>query len=312
MLRSRLIDLEVLHLEGAVSGTALKDLGVIRDHRQAAEGAASGLTRMRNASVEKQEAFNLQAEAVETRMYHAELMINDLLGRITGVEEYLLGARKRGERTREEEVALRGMIDKERAELISMRDALRKKKVRLEPRILTARLANQATEGEGEMRGDARASLTALEQRLGRLRRSVSSSGGDFLGRLDAARARLVALDRVASDARRRMDRAESVEIDEIKAEVDFQRRTVTDLEQDSEKIAGANTGVSGRIGRQAFVNVAAFYGDMLTRADMGIIDVYWYRKESTSLAKKETARERTRRLRGLRGSFESVLEGEQ
>jgi len=308
LLRSRLVDLEVLHLEGLVTGSSLKDLNAIRNQRQEAEGAASGLTRMRNSSVERQGAFNLQAEAVETRMYHAELMINDLLGRLMGVEEYLLGARKRGERTREEEVALRAEIDKERGVLTSMRDDLRKKKRRLEPRILTARLANQATEGEGEMRGDARESLTALEQRLGRLRRSVSGSGGDFLQRLDSARSRLLSLDRVASDARKLMDRAESVEIDEIKAEVDFQRRMVDSLDTDSQQIAGANTGVSGRIGRQAFVNVATFYEDMLTRADMGVIDVYWYRKESTSLAKKETARERTRRLRGLRGSFESVL----
>ncbi len=312
LLRSRLVDIEMLYLDALVSGSRKADLQRIRAQRDEGEGKASGLTRMRNASVERQAAFNLQAQAVETRAYHVEVLVSDLLAQVTGVEEYLLGARKRGERTREEEVELRGEIEAERSRLTEVRDQLRAIKRRLEPRILTARLVNKSSEGEGAMRGDAQQELQSLERRLARMRRDVSASRVHFLTRLNGVRSRLIELARVAGDARALMDRAEVVEIDEIKAEVEFQRRMVSNLEKEGGGIADANQQVSGKIGRHAFEEVAAFYQDMLARADMGVIDVLWYRKESTSLAKKEMARDKNRRLRALETTFSDVVGEDQ
>ena len=308
LLRSRLVDIEILFLESAVSGSRKADIQRIRDQREDGDGKASGLTRMRNASVERQAAFNLQAQAVETRTYHVEVLVADLLSQVSAIEEYLLGARKRGERSREEEVELRRELDAERSRLIGFREQLQTAKRRLEPRILTARLVNKSSEGEGTLRGDAQQELQALERRLARLRRDVSAGRPHFLTRLNGTRSRLVELERLAADARALMDRAEAVEVDEIKAEVEFQRRMVSNLEKESNGITSANREVSGKIGRHAFEQVSAFYKDMLARADMGVIDVWWYRKESTSQAKKEMARDKNRRLRALEAAFSGVI----
>lgn len=309
LLRSRLVDIEMMYLETKLSGSSVKDLSRIREQREDSEGKASGLTRMRNASVERQQAFNLQAQAVEGRVYHAEIMVSDLLSQVGAIEEYLLGARKRGERSRDEEVELRRELEKERAGLTELREALQALKRRLEPRILTARLVNKSSQGEDVLRGDAQQELQALERRLARLRRDVGSGRTNFLTRLNATRTRLLELERISAEARALMDRAEAVEVDEIKAEVEFQRRMVSNLEKEGEGIATENRTVSGKIGRQAFQRVADFYQDMLARADMGVIDVFWYRKESTSKAKREMARDKNRRIRALEGTFSGVVE---
>jgi hypothetical protein len=104
------------------------------------------------------------------------------------------------------------------------------------------------------------------------------------------------------------MDRAEALEVDDIKEEVSFQRGEVTALATDGESIEGANRGVSGRIGVQAFIDVADFYEDMLTRADMGVSDVYWYRKESSAKSRIQLSREKVKRLRSLQDAFKEVL----
>ena len=104
------------------------------------------------------------------------------------------------------------------------------------------------------------------------------------------------------------MDRAEAAEVDDIKAEVTFQRDEVSGLVKDSEALGDENEQVSGRIGEQAFVDVADFYEDMLTRADMGVADVYWYRKESSAKARVQLSREKVRRLRALQDALEEVL----
>ena len=96
--------------------------------------------------------------------------------------------------------------------------------------------------------------------------------------------------------------------MDDIKGEVTFQRRMVGELDGEGREIGIDNQRVSGRIGEQAFVNVADFYEDMLTRADMGIADVYWYRKETTSKEREDLAREKVRRLRALEDAFRAVL----
>jgi hypothetical protein len=306
LLRSRLIETEVAYLESNLPPGGRSDLRALQTEIDAATDAAGSVSSARQFVLDRREVFNLQAQAVETRIYHLELAIKDLQGRLTGVEEYLVEARARGERTRDQELEARGQIDGERVDLEGMLTVLHELRKKLEPRVLTGRLGAD-TVAESEYRSDARNRLASTEIRLASMRSSVSS-GGDFFRRLDASRSRLLDLERLASQARELMDRAETLEVDDIKDEVRFQRRIVGELDREGVSIARSNEGVSGRIGERAFINVAAFFEDMLTRADMGVADVYWYRKETTSKARQELTREKVRRLRALEEAFRSVL----
>ena len=307
MLRSRLVETEMAWLEANLTGSARRELEDIESEMGSAQGAAVAVAQERQEVVGKQDAFNLQAQAVETRIYHVELAVKDLLGRLTAAEEYLVDARNRGERSREQELEARELIDAERERLNGMLDDLHDLKKRLEPRVLTARLGSVHAEDEGSQRTDARSRLASIEGRLSGVRRSASG-GSDFFRRMDASRSRLIDLERLARETRDMMDRAEAAEVDDIKQEVRFQRSMVGSLDAEGTAISQTNRGISGRIGRQAFVDVADFYEDMLTRADMGVADVYWYRKETTSKDREDLAREKVRRLRALKEAFSTVL----
>ncbi len=310
MLRDRLIDLEVVWLDGSLTGGTRSALDSVKDQKVGSGSGTTALANRRQDAMERQEVFGMQARAVGTRLYNLEMTVQDLQGRLGATEEYLVDARSRGERTREQELELRKEIESERAFLAGVLDALSELRKRIEPRVLTARL-DRAAVGAGDLDEERSASadaLRSLEGRLGSLRASASG-GGDVPRRIDAARSRLVDLERIALETREMMDRAELSEVEDVRKEVGFQRRMVTELDGEGTSIHGDNTRVSGRIGKQAFVDVAAFYEDMLTRADMGVADVYWYRKESTSKAKKSLAREKTSRLRLLQDAFRDVLE---
>lgn len=310
MLRGRLIDMETQWLDATLAGSSRGALEAVRKQKDTADDQTATLASRRQAAMDRQEVFDMQARAVSTRVYHVEQTIQELLARLKGIEEFLVDARARGERTREQELEVRRNIDEEREFLSQTLEDLEDLRKRLEPRVLTAKLNIAATGSaeEDESRAESADSLRSLESRLGSLRASASG-GGDFTRRLDAARSRLLELERVSDETREMMDRAELSEVDDIKREVAFQRRMVTDLDGEGTQISGDNTRVSGRIGTQAFLEVAGFYEDMLTRADMGVADVYWYRKESTSKSKKELAREKNRRLRMLQDAFSDVLE---
>ena len=310
MLRGRLVNMEMQWLDGALEGSTRGALDAVQQQMESSDDSTSSFANRRQSAMERQEIFDMQARAVGTRVYNVEVTIQDLLGRVGAIEEYLADARSRGERTREQELEVRREIEEERAALQETLDALDDLRKRLEPRVLTARLDRSSTGSadEDKERAASSQSLQELENRVASLRASTDG-GGDFTRRVDGARSRLLDLERLSAETRDLMDRAELSEVDDIKREVGFQRRTVTELDGEGTTISHDNTRVSGRIGRQAFVDVADFYEDMLTRADMGVADVYWYRKESTSASKKDLAREKNLRLRMLQEAFSDVLE---
>lgn len=308
LLRARLVEVETAFLESLLTGSKLTSLRALVEGHAGASEAANSLSSERQDAIHRQRVFNLQAQAVETRVYHVELAVKDLLGRLSALEEYLVDARERGAKEREKELDARRVVEGERALLSGLRDELRRLKLRLEPRVLTAPMAALVVSDTGGHREQASRGMRQTESGLSQLRRSVSG-GEDFFRRIDSDRRRLVELAGVVGTTRSLMDRAEGLEIDEIKTEVAFQRGEVTGLATDGLEIDGENRIVSGRIGQQAFVEVAGFFEDMLTRADMGIADVYWYRKESTAKGRVQLSREKVKRLRALQDAFREVLE---
>jgi len=306
LLRSRLVEVELAWLRENLPGNARGGLDSLVSQLDATSDSAEAMSRERQETLGRLEVIDLQAQAVTTRIYNVERMVQSLKERLTAVEEYLVDARARGERTREDEKEARAAIDEERRFLASVERSTRELRKRVSPRVLTSRLATMANADQGDRRADALAQLSATEARLQEFRRSAGTS--DFTRKLDTLRGRLVTLASQSASLRERLDAAEADEIEAIKREVSFQRRMVTELDAEGVDIAGDNTRVSGRIGTQAFRDVAYFYEDMLTRADMGVADVYWYRKESLSKEKITLARERTKRLRGLQDAFRDVL----
>lgn len=306
VLRTRLVELEGRIL---TAGTSSGDLSgeVAQIQSDVGNGAAGQLAASQRETLEIQEHWGMQVDAVATRVYHLELFVADQLDKLTAIEEYLAGARARGERTREQETEARSAIDTERKELEITKEALRQLKRRVDSRTLTQRLAQRAVRGASEERSAATDALAALEGRQEGLRAKASGSG-DTLGRVDMVRRRLRDLGGQASEARVALSDEEAREVQAIRKELEFQRRMVAGLQTEGDTIGSKNTGVSGRIGKQAFVDVAAFYEDMLTRADMGVIDVFWYRKEQLSAEKKKLSREKTNRLESLEEAFRSVL----
>ncbi|MCO4769251.1 MAG: hypothetical protein KDA24_04420 [Deltaproteobacteria bacterium] len=306
LLRQRLVDIELRYFEENLPSSAQSGVDAIR----ASGNAATVLADAQRRAQERVETLDMQAQAVATRLYHVELASRDILDRLLAVEEYMVGARNRGERTRDQELELRGEINEERRDLQAALQDLHELRKRLSPRVLTGRLLIRANEDLRARQGDAVAELDSKEAQLRDLRRSAGSSA--VLSKVDDLRARLLRLDTSSGALKSRLDEAEATEVAAIKLEVSRQRTEVTGLAVEGDEIGDENTRVSGRIGKNAFVNVVDFYEDMLTRADMGVADVYWYRKESLSQEKRSLARESNIRLRILQDAFSDVLEEEE
>lgn len=299
--RQRLVDLEVAWFdEQGLTGAAAIRTEVGRD-----ESPTERLTRLRAEVDAKRHAFELQADAVGTRIFDLENEIREQLETLRGAEEYLVRARREGRRTREDELALRKEIEQERAALEAGLAELDGYRRRLRPSVLTAALRLPADVDEAN-RSSASTALRDVERRLRGVRGGASN---EFFVRLDAARGRLDALEARAVETRDLLQRAESKDIQDIVREVAFQRREVDGLVAQAEGIEQQNDALAAHLGRQAFVDVAAFYEDMLARAEMGVIDVFWYRKEAASARKKELSREKNRRQAVLQDVFEDVLE---
>lgn len=307
VIRSRILDFEVKVLKATLPAGSTAAVDAMQSHHDSAVGAATQVAQGQRDDLARAEAWGMQAQAVTTRIYNLELVAEGLEANLRAIEEYLVGARARNERTREQEIEARSLIETERKDLDAVREELRILKRRVDPRTLVLRLS-PARAPAGPTIDETRASLEAMEQRTETARRSTSGAD-DWFRRLDALRARLADVERQGQESRGRMVTEEAREVEAVRKELVFQQRMVGTLDTEADGLASSNTNVSGQIGKQAFRDVGAFYEDMLTRADMGVIDVFWYRKEQLSADKKKLARERAQRLESLEDAFRSVLE---
>ena len=306
LLRQRLVDIEVSWMQENLPASSQVALASLTS----SGNAATALAEAQRRAQERVEVLNMQASAVGTRIHDIELESSRLMDRLAAAEEYMVGARKRGERTREQEQELRLEVDEERRRLQTVLNEIRDLHKRLSPRVLTSPLLIRLNDQLRDRQTDAEAELDDKERQLADLRRNAGNS--DFLRKVDELRARLLSLESSSTSLKARLDEAEATEVAAVKSEVKSQRVEVTELGIEGEDIGEDNTQVSGRIGKDAFVNVVDFYEDMLTRADMGVADVYWYRKESLSQEKRSLAREKNTRLRILQDAFSDVLEDEE
>ena len=311
LARTNLAEIEMDLLSDALPAGAARELKRVRSQLDLATGDAVGVVTTQSDALQKKDVLELQARAIETRLHNLEMEIDSQEKVLGSVEEYLTTARQEGRRTAAEETEIRGEVQQERAQIVQRRAKVDELRQRLEPGVLTAGLSFESSNTDTDERRAAVDGMTQLENKLAELRRSASGSR-DLFGRLDAARSKLLELERVSASARDDLNDAEGREVADIKAEVERQKQQLALLKGQGRDIGEGNRQVSGRIGQEAFDRVAAYYADLVTRADMGSIDVLWFRKEEASHRRTSLVRERHARLKELEQQFKTVLEDVQ
>ena len=159
-----------------------------------------------------------------------------------------------------------------------------------------------------------------LEGRLDRTLREEGALTRRLLGRMsssDRARAeqllalldRLDGVDAIVARSNTRIDRVLDSELAEVKALIVEERARVTTYQKELAATEAENLDLGSRVIYSSFQSVSNRFYDITVRADVGMVDVGWARREEAEGSYTKVQSDSAREKRLLRNDFKDVLE---
>ncbi|MFO0726094.1 MAG: tetratricopeptide repeat protein [Myxococcota bacterium] len=129
-------------------------------------------------------------------------------------------------------------------------------------------------------------------------------------GRIDGQRAALAQFTQELSQDQDRMESAVRARVEDLIAMVEAERAKLDGYGQEHGVLRGETDGLLGPVATDTLKTVAHEFQDLVLKADVGIIDVAWARKQGVTDKVSNVVREQQDRTRELETEFQDVLEG--
>jgi TolA-binding protein len=291
---------ELLALEEGKAGEAVPEIAQLREERRGLQQKLAALP-VSDRDYERREQ---QAREVQTRMRHElsrnTIRIDNLSAVIVAVERYVEDPRYVEGAPAESIQAVRDELSRHRESVAQMREQLTAIREELE--------AEHYQVGVGDARDredeELRRRIKELVQRERALLRGRSGSLGVRFDKaheaIDAAETLVVSFQRqVAGEAERL--------IDEIRRQVNHERDQVAGYHRDLGILADDAEQVVGGVTFENFSKVRQRFHELLLKADVGIIDVAWLRKEGHNERIRTLTRSRLNEVNWLDEEFREV-----
>ncbi len=168
--------------------------------------------------------------------------------------------------------------------------------------------ADKAVSGEDELRRQYAGVLDQERTIYNQLRAGLSDDARRVLGRIDVVRADGDALrDRVTRAKKTIRDRVQS-RANKLRDQVLAEATLLDGFSKDTEAITGETRNLVGRIAFESFRRVQKSFYDLVLKADVGVVDVSFQRKQdkTSEIQKKSAAKDRE--LKQLDDEFKEVL----
>lgn len=302
-----LLDVEHRMIAQGVSGDDAAQLAAARAQRAPLEAALQNLpTSADDAAHAGADATGAYREA-EQRVYRQSIEINSMRAQIAAIDVWIGQHRDTLAPTRVEEL---------RQRLVAARDDVKAMDDELAAMRGELRVGADVASGDGG-RGhgvavrraylDAVASEGALLKSM-RAKAPVELAG--LLPRIDAQRAAAEQVVAQGNALDADMEPLVSVRVAELRAIVEAERGKLDGYEQQGGVLRAETDAMLGPVAADSLSAVAAEFNDLVLKADVGIIDVAWARKQGVTDKVSTLVRELQDKTRELEIQFSDVLDG--
>jgi len=213
----------------------------------------------------------------------------------------------------------RATLDAEEQALMDTRIVEAKAEIRAMEGELTE-LENDIRQAADVVEGDAghgRARLLAeeyrgqMDQELAIMRVTRSSMPGDLQGglqRIDQQRAALDGVDNKLAEMQSALDAKVRDRVDEVRLAIAQEASKLDSLEQEHASLTNDTQALLGPVADRTLAAVGRQFRDLVLKADVGIIDVAWTRKQAETDKVNDLIREQQRRSSELESEFAEFL----
>ena len=303
-LRAQLAD-EEYDLVRKANPAGAAGLEAAHQARSQAQDRVDQVPVQRAAAIEKLTALHNQVDGYEQQLSEAQVVLDSVNATSAAIRKYMsdehdqVAAQLRD--NTEESLSdmgpdvdeIQDQIDAIRREITLARDQI----------IIGDPMADEARDRGRELDAALDAEHAAAAGALGD--RRPPAGGRTIAGLIDQAKRVLGKLD--ADDAA--VDTVADAALAAVQADLDRQKAALADYRSRYQAAELASRDVGGAVLGQSFRDVKTKFYDVVVRADVGVVDVSWSRKEASDDELKRLNLEKQREVKQIRDEFREVLQ---
>ncbi len=282
-----------------------RELEAARAEREQLEAKFKALPKSDSDIEARKMRMGEQMTRLDQEAYRLSYQVESLFAVVAAVEKYVADTRDQRPADAQADKEFAAEMKKQHEILAQLREemALLQKRMRDEKaRIGLTGSADsdlrakyeEALKRERELMAGARSNMPALAQ-------AVLRSADDTRGTIEQLKSRSAAAKANIRDA---VKRKADVMRDKVRTETDQLKA----YDGEVGLVASSAQNLVGNIAYESFKRVRKQFYDLVLKADVGLVDVAWTRKQDKTLQIQNLAKQKDRELRGLDDEFKEVL----
>ncbi len=296
-LRARLIEIEQNAL-----GDASADLKALRDRRGQLTKQMNALPTS-DAEFEERDARARQKyDRMRKELSRNRIRLDQLSAMVVAIERFITDSRYIDGVAEENLEMVREELNRYRAGIERMHDDLKQLKTDVESARYQVGIGDNRDRQDEKLRAEIK---TITEQEHALLR----SRGGEMGRRLDQIFSSIDGTESTLQGFERSVEREATEQIDKIKRQVELERSRVVRYRRELGNLNDEAQDVVGGVTFSNFSNVKKRFRDLILKADVGIIDVAWLRKEEHRSRRDDLTKERLNTIKVLDEEFHELSE---
>jgi tetratricopeptide (TPR) repeat protein len=168
--------------------------------------------------------------------------------------------------------------------------------------------ADKAVGGEVQLRKEYEAVLDEQRQVYGELRNSLPQEARRLAEKADSIRGEAQALRSRVDGAKKVIRERVAAKAQKLREQVIAEQQLISGYNSETEAASGETRQLVGRIAYQSFRRVQKSFYDLVLKADVGVVDVSFQRKQDKTQQIQKLASQKDRELKQLDDEFKEVL----
>ncbi|MEW5742809.1 MAG: tetratricopeptide repeat protein [Myxococcota bacterium] len=290
---------------GAMSGEQQQQLAELKAKADALKKRLDTLPTTVEQVQARRERIQKAIDAIDKQAFQLGIEIQAQAAQLVAIRKYVDDTKAQRKDTPEDEKAFLEKVTLEQRALEAMQSELDE----LRAQLLSERNnADKAVSGEAALREEYGKLLEQIQQVYASSRGGLPSNAQQVLLRADVVRAD-------AQAVRDRVERSKSIirervakRAQKLRDQVMLEQRLIDDYTKETEAVTGETRNLVGRIAFDSFKRVRQSFYDLVLKADVGVVDVAFQRKQDKTGSIQKLAGQKDRELKALDEEFKEVL----
>lgn len=253
----------------------------------------------------RRERMQTIVDALEKQAFQLGVEIESQAAQLVAIRKYVDDTRAQRKNKPDDEKAFLEKVTLEQAALDAMQTDLGELRMQL---LAERNNADKAVGGEGQLKAEYAQVLEQERQVLLSARRGLSNEAQQILLRSDVVRADATALKERVTRSKTIVRQRVQQKAARLREQVLAEQQLLEGYRTETAQVTGDTRNLVGRIAFDSFKRVRQSFYDLVLKADVGVVDVAFQRKQDKTTSIQKLATQKDRELKQLDDEFKEVL----